>query len=35
MVDFFKLRASTKKPKLIEAPEIFWRLPKPPGINDL
>lgn len=35
MVDFNKLRTSGKKPKPIEPLEIFRRLPKPPGINDL
>ncbi|MBT0664910.1 DEAD/DEAH box helicase [Geobacter pelophilus] len=35
MVDFDKLRTKTKKAKAIEPFEIFRRLPKPPGINDL
>ncbi|WMJ10113.1 DEAD/DEAH box helicase [Nitrosomonas sp. sh817] len=35
MVDFNKLRTQKKKPKAIEPSEIFRRLPKPPGINDL
>lgn len=35
MVDFSKLRTKTKKTKAIEPLEIFRRLPKPPGINDL
>ncbi len=35
MVDFDKLRSRKKKPKVIEPSEIFRRLPKPPGINDL
>ncbi len=35
MVDFDKLRTNKKKPKAIEPVEIFRRLPKPPGINDL
>ncbi len=35
MVDFDKLRTKTKKAKAIEPTEIFRRLPKPPGINDL
>jgi replicative superfamily II helicase len=35
MVDFDKLRTKTKKTKAIEPTEIFRRLPKPPGINDL
>lgn len=34
-VDFEKLRASKKKPKQIDPIEIFRRLPKPAGINDL
>lgn len=34
-VDFEKLRASKKKPKQIDPIEIFRRLPKPTGINDL
>ena len=34
MVDFEKLRTK-KKTKAIEPSEIFRRLPKPPGINDL
>lgn len=35
MVDFDKLRTKKKKTKVIEPSEIFRRLPKPPGINDL
>ncbi len=35
MVDFDKLRTKKKKPKAIEPTEIFRRLPKPQGINDL
>jgi replicative superfamily II helicase len=35
MVDFDKLRTKTKKPKSHDPIEIFRRLPKPPGINDL
>ncbi len=35
MVDFDKLRTKNKKAKSIEPGEIFRRLPKPPGINDL
>ena len=35
MVDFDKLRSKKQKPKVIEPIEIFRRLPKPPGINDL
>jgi replicative superfamily II helicase len=35
MVDFEKLRTKKKKAKAIEPLEIFRRLPKPPGINDL
>lgn len=35
MVDFEKLRTQKKKPKSIDPIEIFRRLPKPPGINDL
>lgn len=35
MVDFNKLRTKKKKSKAIEPSEIFRRLPKPPGINDL
>lgn len=35
MVDFNKLRTQKKKTKAIEPLEIFRRLPKPPGINDL
>lgn len=35
MVDFDKLRTKKKKAKAIEPSEIFRRLPKPPGINDL
>lgn len=35
MVDFDKLRTQTKKSKPVEPADIFRRLPKPPGINDL
>lgn len=35
MVDFGKLRGQKKKPAPIDPLEIFRRLPKPPGINDL
>jgi replicative superfamily II helicase/Holliday junction resolvase len=35
VVDFEKLRTKKKKAKVIEPSEIFRRLPKPPGINDL
>lgn len=35
MVDFDKLRTQKKKPKAVDPTEIFRRLPKPPGINDL
>lgn len=35
MVDFKKLRASKSQPEVTEPTEIFRRLPKPPGINDL
>jgi len=35
MVDFDKLRTKKKKAESIEPSEIFRRLPKPPGINDL
>lgn len=35
MVDFDKLRTKKSKPKAVEPLEIFRRLPKPPGINDL
>lgn len=36
MVDFEKLRSlKEKKPRPIDPSEIFRRLPKPPGINDL
>lgn len=35
MVDFGKLRAQKSKPKAIDPIEIFRRLPKPVGINDL
>ena len=35
MVDFNKLRTKKKKTKAIEPADIFRRLPKPPGINDL
>ncbi|MCK4389015.1 MAG: DEAD/DEAH box helicase family protein [Desulfobacterales bacterium] len=35
MVDFRKLRTSKPQPTIIDPVEIFRRLPKPPGINDL
>jgi replicative superfamily II helicase len=35
MVDFEKLRTQKIKPKVIEPTEIFRRIPKPEGINDL
>jgi len=35
MVDFKKLRAAKTQATIIEPTEIFRRLPKPPGINDL
>ncbi|QDV66272.1 DEAD/DEAH box helicase [Crateriforma conspicua] len=35
MVDFGKLRKASKKEKSPDPLEIFRRLPKPPGINDL
>jgi replicative superfamily II helicase len=35
MVDFDKLRAKTPKPRLTDPVEIFRRLPKPAGVNDL
>jgi replicative superfamily II helicase len=35
MVDFAKLRTQKKRATPIEPLEIFRRLPKPPGINDL
>lgn len=35
MVDFNKLRAKKSRPAPIEPVEIFRRLPKPTGINDL
>lgn len=35
MVDFNKLRASAAKPKIADPIEIFRRLPKSEGINDL
>ena len=35
MVDFNKLRTSKRKANIIDPLEIFRRLPKPPGINDL
>lgn len=35
MVDFKKLKSKKTKPKSIEPTEIFRRLPKPEGINDL
>ncbi|MCI5162429.1 MAG: DEAD/DEAH box helicase [Candidatus Electrothrix sp. AX5] len=35
MVDFNKLKSRKKKKKAVEPAEIFRRLPKPQGINDL
>ncbi|MFK0731689.1 MAG: DEAD/DEAH box helicase [Gloeotrichia echinulata GP01] len=35
MADFKKLRESKSQPTVIDPIEIFRRLPKPPGINDL
>lgn len=35
MVDFNKLRTQKKRNKVIDPIEVFRRLPKPPGINDL
>ena len=35
MVDFDKLLKKGKKPAIIEPRDIFRRLPKPDGINDL
>lgn len=35
MVDFKKLKSKKTKPKSIDPTEIFRRLPKPEGINDL
>ncbi len=35
VLDFEKLRARKKKPKPIDPQEIFRRLPKPVGINDI
>ena len=35
MVDFAKLRTLKKKATPADPLEIFRRLPKPPGINDL
>ena len=35
MVDFEKLRTHKKKTKVIDPVEIFRRLPKPLGVNDL
>ncbi|MFP3325138.1 hypothetical protein R0K05_18940, partial [Planococcus sp. SIMBA_160] len=35
MVDFKKLKSKKTKPKSINPVEIFRRLPKPDGINDL
>jgi replicative superfamily II helicase len=35
VVDFNKLRTQKKKTKAIVPAEIFRRLPKPPGVNDL
>src|SRR5688572_26997223 len=35
MVNFRNLRASRPKAPAIDPQEIFRRLPKPPGINDL
>src|SRR3712207_1105288 len=35
MVDFKKLRAAKSQHEIVEPVEIFRRLPKPEGINDL
>ncbi|EAR66114.1 hypothetical protein B14911_10282, partial [Bacillus sp. NRRL B-14911] len=35
MVNFQKLKSRKAKPKSIDPTEIFRRLPKPEGINDL
>lgn len=35
MPDFSKLKSRSQKTRVIEPEEIFRRLPKPPGINDL
>lgn len=35
MVDFKKLRRAKPQQTIIDLIEIFFRLPKPPGINDL
>lgn len=35
MVDFNKLRTQAQRPAPVDPLEIFRRLPKPPGINDL
>ncbi len=35
MVDFEKVRTKKKTAEVIEPSEIFRRLPKPAGINDL
>ena len=35
MVDFANLRITKERSKVIDPLEIFRRLPKPPGINDL
>lgn len=35
MVDFNKLRTQKHRDKVIDPVEIFRRLPKPPGVNDL
>ena len=35
MVDFNKLRARVRKPRTVDPIEIYRRLPKRPGINDL
>ena len=35
MVDFNKLRSKKPRSRVVEPLEIFRRLPKPPGINDL
>lgn len=35
MVDFKRLRSASGRPEIIHPVEIFRRLPKPPGINDL
>lgn len=35
MVDFRKLRAEKRRQTVVDPLEIFRRMPKPPGINDL